>query len=85
MSIFKNRFTEDVLTVFGVNHDHYANRADYELVNDDRDGVTDTAPQPEVLDDEPSEAPETSQEAPEPTAPETNTADQPSDNPRSSK
>jgi hypothetical protein len=55
MSTFKSRATGDVITVFGVLHDHYASRGDYEIVDDDRDGARDTAPQPEVLDDEPDE------------------------------
>lgn len=51
MSTFKSNQTGDVITVFGVLHDHYVARADFDLVDDDRDGAADTEPQPEVLDD----------------------------------
>ena len=54
MSTFKNRHTGDIVTAFGAVHDSLASRTDYELVTDDRDGERDTAPQPDVLDDEPS-------------------------------
>lgn len=51
MSLFKSRETGDIVTAFGPVHDHYASRPDYELVEDDRNGMRDTTPQPEVLDD----------------------------------
>lgn len=52
MSVFKNRLTGDLVTAYGVVHDHFAGRADHELITEDRDGVIDTSPQPAVLDEE---------------------------------
>ena len=51
MSVFKNRETGDIVTAFGPVADHYSGRPDFELVSEDRDGVRDVEPQPEVLDE----------------------------------
>lgn len=85
MSIFKNRATGDIVTAFGAVHDWFAARTDHELVSDDRDGVKDASPQPEVLD-EPASTPEDTEGPESPDSQnEPNPADAASDNSRSTK
>lgn len=85
MSIFKNRATGDIVTAFGAVHDWFAGRADHELVSDDRDGTTDAAPQPEVLDEPASTPEDTEGSGSSDSQNESNPADAASDNSRSTK
>lgn len=72
MSMFKNRLTGDVTSVFGPIHDNYVLRADEELIFDDRDAQRDPLTEPlDVPVDEPvteaaeEAAPDPSDKAPE--------------------